>query len=510
MLTNELQKQFKAYSNYIESTLILKYSVGEDDNSKKMEEFLKTISSLTEKITIEKVDLPLTPSFTIVKGNKEVGVTYAGIPLGHEFESFVLSLIQASGRKPKLKDEDIERIKAIEEKIDFKTIVSLSCHNCPDVVQTLNAMAILNDNITHTMIDGAFYEDLVKENNVMAVPFVFKNGENFHGGRIKFNELLDKVIGSKKLVNAKEKGVFDTLVIGGGPSSGAAAIYAKRKGIKTGIVCSEFGGQVNETLGIENIIGTKYTEGPKFMQSVKEHVEQYGVDIMEGFMATDFEKLEDGNFSVTLDSDEKLLTKTLIISTGARWRLLNIPGEKEFKNKGVAYCPHCDGPLFKDKKVAVIGGGNSGVEAAIDLANLAKNVVVIEFADTLKADQVLQDKLKSLENVEVITSAMTTSIDGKDSVESLTYVDRKTDQKHTIDLQGVFILVGLVPNTEWIGEKLEKTKIGEIITKKDQSTNIEGVFASGDCSDQTYKQIVISIGSGATAALSAFNYLMRK
>lgn len=510
MLQEDLKNQLKQYLELLESDVTFSVSLDEESDSKEMRDFLEDVTSLSNRLSIKEEKHELTPSFELLKNGEKVGIRFAGIPLGHEFQSFVLALLQASGRKPKISDEDIERIKSIEEEINFTTFVSLTCHNCPDVVQSLNIMSVLNPKISHTMVEGGSFKELAEKKNVMAVPFVFKNDEEFSGGKISLKEILDKLDVKKVSTDRKQVGLLDVLVLGGGPAAGTAAIYSARKGIKTAIVCKEFGGQVNETLGIENVPGIKYTEGPKYMASMKEHVKSYPVEIFEGVLAESFKKLENQNIEVSLSDGSILESKSVIIATGARWRLLKIKGETELKNKGVAYCPHCDGPLFKDKKVAVIGGGNSGVEAAIDLANLAKEVVVIEYADKLNADQVLQDKLYSLKNVEVITSAQTTEISGETKVTGLDYNNRLTSESHHLDLDGVFILVGLVPNTEWINGQLEMTRLGEIITKKDGSTNIEGVFAAGDCTDQMFKQIVISEGSGATAALGAFNYLMRK
>lgn len=509
MLDSALKGQLAAYLDLLEGPVVFKASLGDDKISKDIEEFLEEVSSLSDRLSVEKAESKWKPSFEICRGQESMGVRFAGLPMGHEFESFVLALLQVSGRPPKIRPDQVERIKAIDEEIELETIVSLGCHNCPDVVQALNIMAVLNPKISHTMIEGSAYQDLVDQRGVMAVPSVFKNGQEFHGGRISFDQLLEKLVGSAAKPSLADRDPFDLLIIGGGPAAGAAGIYAARKGIRTGIVCTVFGGQVNETLGIENIIGTSYIEGPKFMAQVKDHVGDYEIDLMEGYEATSLRK--DGEYViVSLDNGDELKTKSLVIATGARWRQLGIPGEKEFKNKGVAYCPHCDGPLFRGKKVAVIGGGNSGIEAAIDLAGLAKEVVVLEFADKLNADEVLQKRLKSLSNVEVVTSAQTSAIEGDGKVKSLSYKDRETGRERTIELDGVFVQVGLVPNTEWTKDFLEKTRMGEIIVQKDGSSSMEGVFAAGDCSDQLFKQIIISMGSGATAALGAFNYLIRK
>lgn len=509
MLSKDLKNQLSQYLALLESDITFQASFDKSKASKDLKEFLDDVLGLSDRLSLVEKDHELSPSFEILKDGKSKGVRFAGTPLGHEFESFVLALLQVSGRAPKIKEDQVQAIKAIDEKIHFETIVSLSCHNCPDVVQALNIMAVLNPNISHTMIEGGAFEDLVEERKVMAVPTVFKNGEVFNSGRISFDDLLSKISGEKKKTDFSKYDKFDVLVVGGGPAAGSAAIYAARKGLKTAIVCDEFGGQVNETLGIENIIGIKYTEGPKYMAQVKDHAKSYDIEIIEGFMAEDFTK-NDEDFKLKLESGDELKAKSLIIATGARWRLLGIKGEVELRNKGVAYCTHCDGPLFKDKKIAVIGGGNSGIEAAIDLASIGKEVTVLEFADHLNADQVLQDKLKELSNVKVITSAQTSSIDGEDKVTGLTYTDRKTGESHSLDLDGVFILVGLDPNIEWTKDKLDKNKMGEILVDKNGSTSIPGVFAAGDCTDVAFKQIVISLGSGATAGLGAFNYLIRQ
>lgn len=509
MLSKDLKNQLSQYLALLESDLTFEVSLDQSQASKDLKTFLEEVVDLSPRLSMVEKPSDLSPSFDIISKDESKGVRFAGTPLGHEFESFVLALLQVSGRAPKISEDQVARIMAIDEEIHFETVVSLTCHNCPDVVQALNIMSVLNPKISHTMIEGGAFEDLVEERKVMAVPTVFKNGQVFHSGRISFDDLLEKISGAKKKVDFDKYQDLDVLVVGGGPAAGSAAIYAARKGLKTAIVCDEFGGQVNETLGIENIIGTQYTEGPKYMAQVKDHAESYKIEIIEGFLAEDFDK-EDNGFRLRLDSKDSLFSKSLIVATGARWRLLGIKRETELRNKGVAYCTHCDGPLFKDKRIAVIGGGNSGIEAAIDLASIGREVTVLEFADKLNADQVLQNKLKEFSNVKVITSAQTTSIDGEDKVRGLTYTDRKTGESHSLNLDGVFILVGLDPNTEWMGDKVEKNKMGEILTEKDGSTSIPGLFAAGDCTDVTYKQIVISLGSGATAGLSAFNYLIRK
>lgn len=510
MLDQNLKNQLAQYLDLLKTEVTIGLSVANDENSKKVKEFIDDVASLSEKIKVEEKKLKYTPSFDL-KGDFDHGeIIFAGLPLGHEFASFALALLQVGGISPKVDDKTIQRIKSLDESMDFETVVSLSCHNCPDVVQALNIMAIINPKINHTMIEGGMFKDLAESREVLAVPAIFKDGNFFEGGKQSMDNLLDLLGSEKDTSHFENKGIFDVLVIGGGPAAATAGIYVARKGLKTGILADEFGGQVNETLAIENIPGFKYTEGPDFMVQMKDQVSSLGVDIMTGALANDIKRLENEKVvEISLDNDITLRAKTVILATGARWRLIGIPGEVEFRNKGVAYCTHCDGPLFKDKPVAVIGGGNSGVEAAIDLAAMASKVTVLEFLPELKADKILQDKLRSLENVEIITNAQTTGLYGDGKVENLEFTDRVSGEEKNIDIDGCFIQVGLVPNTEWLKESdLDLNKFGEIPTNKDGSTNIEGVFAAGDATETAFKQIVIAAGTGATAALGAFNYLV--
>ncbi|MGL4662193.1 MAG: alkyl hydroperoxide reductase subunit F [Culicoidibacterales bacterium] len=507
-LDTETKAQLEQYLQLLESDITIQLSISDDENSQMMETFIKEVSSMSPRITLDRTKLERTPSFMINQtGQAASGVTFAGIPGGHEFTSFILALLQVSGRAPKVDAEIIERIQAIQTPHHFETFVSLSCHNCPDVVQAFNMMSVLNPNITHTMIDGSMFQDEVNAKTIMAVPTMFANDETFGNGRMSIEEILDKVSGPADASEFINKDLFDVLVIGGGPAGSSAAIYAARKGIRTGLIAQTFGGQVMETLGIENVIGTPYTEGPKLMAQVENHVKEYPVDLMKGQQVKHLSRKD--NVEITLDNGAILRSKTVILATGARWRNIQVPGEIEFKNKGVAYCPHCDGPLFKEKNVAVIGGGNSGIEAAIDLAGIVNHVTVIEFQSTLKADKVLQERLFSLPNVTVVTNAKTTAITGDATVSGLSYLNMETNESVSITVEGVFILVGLVPNTEWLDDTIEKTAIGEIIVNKYGATNIPGVFAAGDCTDSAYKQIIISMGSGATAALGAFDWLIR-
>lgn len=509
MLDNETKEQLQQYLALLESEIVFSASLDESDDSKKVQEFLTEVAEMDTKITIEGKSLTRTPSFEINRKDAEAsGIIFAGLPMGHEFTSFILALLQVGGRAPKIDDNVAQQIKSIDRTLNFETYVSLTCHNCPDVVQALNIMAVLNPKIAHTMIEGSMYQHEVDEKEIMAVPTVLLNGETFDSGRMTIEQIIEKVSGPMSADEFADKETFDVLVIGGGPAGASSAIYAARKGIKTGMVVETFGGQVLETLGIENVIGTPYVEGPQLMRQVEDHVKQYDVDIMKGQRAKSIQK--NGLIEVELENGAQLKAKTAILSTGARWRAINVPGEKEFKNKGIAYCPHCDGPLFKDKEVVVIGGGNSGIEAAIDLAGLAKHIYVLEFLPELKADQVLQDKLYSLSNVTVITNAATKEITGSSHVEALTYTDRVTNEEHTLNVEGVFILIGLMPNTEWLSGTVELSDRGEILVDKHGATNVDGIFAAGDCTDSAYKQIIISMGSGATAALGAFDYLIRQ
>jgi alkyl hydroperoxide reductase subunit F len=507
MLEADIKEQLAEYLKLMENDVLIQMSVGSDDVSKDMVALVEEIAAMSSKITVEQKMLPRTPSFCINRIGEDTGVTFAGIPLGHEFTSLVLALLQVSGRAPKVDDKIISQIKNIKGTYHFETYISLSCHNCPEVVQALNTMSVLNPGITHTMIDGAAFKDEVESKNIMAVPSVILNGSSFASGRMTIEEILSKIGSGSDASEFENKEPFDVLVIGGGPAGASAAIYTARKGLRTGIVAERFGGQVRDTLGIENFISVKYTEGPKLAASLEEHVRNYDVDIMTAQRAKRLEKKD--YVEIELENGAVLRSKTVILSTGARWRNTGAPGEVVFKNKGVAYCPHCDGPLFKGKDVAVIGGGNSGIEAAIDLAGIVNHVTVLEFMPELKADAVLQKRLYSLPNVTVFKNVQTKEITGTDKVNGITYMERDTGNIGHIDLQGVFVQIGLMANTDWLGDTIERNRIGEIVVDNHNATNIPGVFAAGDCTNSPYKQIIISMGSGANAALSAFDYLIR-
>jgi NADH-dependent peroxiredoxin subunit F len=506
LLDAEIKDQLSQYLPLMEGKVHIKVSAGSDNISRDMLTLANELAAMSSNIKVEQTQLERTPSFSINRPGEDTGITFAGIPLGHEFTSLVLALLQVSGRAPKVDANILNQIKEIQGSYHFETYASLSCHNCPDVVQALNVMSLLNPNITHSMIDGAVFKEEVEEKDIMAVPSVYLNGEFFSSGRMSLEEFLAKLGSGPDASEFANKEPYDVLIVGGGPAGASAAIYSARKGIRTGIVADRFGGQVLDTVGIENLITVNYTEGPKLAATLEEHVKQYNVDIMNLQRAKGIEKKD--LIEVELENGAVLKSKTVILSTGARWRNLGVPGETEFRNKGVAYCAHCDGPLFAEKHVAVVGGGNSGVEATIDLAGIVGHVTLLARSE-VKADPVLIDRVHSLPNVTVIEQAETKEITGTDKVNGITYIDRQTGEEHHIELQGVFVQIGTIPNTEWLENSIEQNKSGEIIIDKNGATNIPGVFAAGDCTDTSYKQIIISMGSGATAALGAFDYLIR-
>lgn len=507
MLEQEIKAQLAQYLEMMEGKVLLKVSAGSDDVSSEMLALVDELATMSTNIKIEKTALERTPSFSVNRIGEDTGVVFAGIPLGHEFTSLVLALLQVSGRAPKVDEQVIDQVKNLEGEFHFESYISLSCQNCPEVVQALNLMSVLNPNITHSMIDGAVFKEEVESKKVMAVPTVFLNGEPFSSGRMTVEEILAKLGSAPDASDFADKAPFDVLVVGGGPAGASAAIYAARKGIRTGVISERFGGQILDTATIENFISVKQTEGPKLAASLEEHVKEYDVDVMNLQRAKRLEKKD--LIEIELENGAILKSKSVILSTGARWRNIGVPGEAEFRNKGVAYCPHCDGPLFEGKDVAVIGGGNSGIEAAIDLAGIVNHVTVLEFSTELKADSVLQDRVYSLPNVTVLTNVQTKEITGTESVNGITYIERDTEKEQHIELAGVFVQIGLVPNTDWLGDSVERNQFGEIIVDNRGATNIPGVFAAGDCTNSPHKQIIISMGTGASAALSAFDHLVR-
>lgn len=514
MLDAHLKQQLEGYLVHIRESVELVASLGDDAKSRELESLLTEIAELSGKITLVRSDDKRKPSFMIRRAGTDIGVRFAGIPMGHEFTSLVLALLQVGGHPSKAAQDVIEQVKGLEGELHFETYFSLSCQNCPDVVQALNLMAVLNPRISHVAIDGALFKDEVDARQVLAVPTVFLNGEPFGSGRMELEQIVAKLDSGAEAKAAGRLGAkepFDVLVVGGGPAGAAAAIYTARKGLRVGLAAERFGGQVLDTMGIENFISVPYTEGPKLAAQLEGHVKENDVDVMNLQRA---DKLvpasrEGGLHEVVLANGASLKAKTVILSTGARWRQMGVPGEDAYRNKGVAYCPHCDGPLFKGKRVAVIGGGNSGVEAAIDLAGIVAHVTLIEYDSQLRADAVLQRKLASLPNVKVITSALTTRVNGAEKVTGLTYKDRNSGAEHDIELEGIFVQIGLVPNTEWLKDSIALTPRGEIEIDARGETSQPGIFAAGDATTVPYKQIVIAMGAGSTAALSAFDYLIR-
>ncbi len=517
MLDANIKNQLKAYLEKITRPIDIIASVDGGEKSREMLSLLQDIQSLSGQISLSQRDddNERKPSFSLNTPGSDIGIRFAGIPMGHEFTSLVLALLQVGGHPPKAEAEVLEQIRHIEGSFHFETYISLSCHNCPEVVQALNLMAALNPNIRHTMIDGALFQREVEERHIMAVPTIFLNGEEFGHGRMSVQEILNKIDTgaiAREAEKLSSKAPYEVLIVGGGPAGAAAAIYSARKGIRTGIVAERFGGQVMDTMAIENFISVQETDGPKLAASLEEHVKSYDVDIMNLQRAAGLKPAEahDGLMEITLENGAVLKSKSVIISTGARWREINVPGEQEYRGRGVAYCPHCDGPLFKGKSVAVIGGGNSGVEAAIDLAGIVKDVTLLEFNGELRADAVLQKKLFSLPNVSVITGAQTTEINGDgEKVDGISYTNRQTGENHRLPLAAVFIQIGLVPNTSWVKDTVALSKFGEIEVDAKGQTSVPGVFAAGDVTTVPFKQIIIAMGEGSKAALGAFEHLIR-
>jgi alkyl hydroperoxide reductase subunit F len=513
MLDTNMQTQLKGYLERLTRPIEIVASADTGDSSREMLELLADIAALSPLVTVDVVhgDAELKPSFAVREPGGESRVRFAGIPMGHEFTSLVLALLQVGGYPPKADAALLEQIRGLEGEFKFETFISLSCQLCPDVVQALNLMAVLNPKVRHTMIDGSLFQDEVEKRQVMAVPTVFLNGQPFGQGRLELEEIvakLDATAGERQVAKLSAKKPFDVLVVGGGPAGAAAAIYAARKGIRTGIAAERFGGQLLDTVGVENFISVKETDGPRLASGLEQHVQSYDVDIMNLQRA---DALIPGELiEVRFATGASLKARSVVIATGARWREINVPGEREYRNRGVAYCPHCDGPLFKNKHVAVIGGGNSGVEAAIDLAGIVSHVTLIEYDSQLRADAVLTRKLHSLPNVTVITSAQTTEVlgDGQ-KVNGLVYKDRVSGTLHNVELAGVFVQIGLVPNTDWLKGSVRLSPRGEVEVDSRGQTSVPGVFAAGDCTTVPYKQIVIAVGEGAKASLSAFDYLIR-
>ena len=512
MLDANLKNQLKAYLEKVVHPVDIVATLDDGDKSREMRALLQEIAELSNRLTlVERNDGERVPSFAVSRAGSDMGIRFAGIPMGHEFTSLVLALLQAGGHPPKADADVLEQIRNLDGEFVFETYISLSCQNCPDVVQALNLMAVINPKVRHTMIDGALFQEEVAQRQIMSVPTIFLNGQTFGQGRMGLEEILAKLdtgAAARDAAKIAQKDVFDMLIVGGGPAGASAAIYSARKGIRTGVVAERFGGQVLDTMGIENFISVKETEGPKLVTALEQHVKAYEVDVMNLQRATG---LVPGDvIEVQLASGASLKAKTVILATGARWRQMNVPGEEQYRNRGVAYCPHCDGPLFKGKRVAVIGGGNSGVEAAIDLAGIVAHVTLLEYDSQLRADAVLQRKLHSLPNVTVITQAQTTEVTGDGTkVNGLRYTDRKTGDARNVELEGIFVQIGLLPNTDWLKGTVALSNRGEIEVDARGQTSVPGVFAAGDATTAPYKQIIIAMGEGSKAALSAFDHLIR-
>ncbi len=488
---------------------------GEHSKRAELVSFLSDIAGVSDKLNVEERDtqgqLRSAISFLLEADGQDTGIRFSGIPGGHEFNSLIIAILHASGTELKVDDSVKSIVKAVKDELNFEVFISLSCHNCPEVVQALNQFALLNDNITSEMIDGGLYQNLISERDIQGVPSVYLNGELFANGKVDAASLIDKLIERDPSLKEANTGVQlplqDVTVIGGGPAGVASAIYSARKGLKVTVVAESFGGQVKDTMGIENLISVPKTTGPELVGNLMEHVNDYDITLKEHVRV---ENIEKGNVkTITLSSGEQIRTRSLVVATGARWRELGVPGERENVGNGVAYCPHCDGPFFKGKDVAVIGGGNSGIEAALDLAGIVKSVTVFEFMPTLKADQVLIDQAEKRDNITIIKNAATRQIlaeNGK--VNAIEYQDRSTNEVHTLDLAGVFVQIGLVPNSQFMKDVVEMTPYGEIVVDTKCQTSEAGIFAAGDVTTVPYKQIVISMGEGAKASLAAFEYLL--
>lgn len=523
MITQSMLEKVKQHLQSIKNPVAIEASLDETAASNQLKQLLQALQSSSDKIRLSFDGSDIRkPSFSIrqdaMAGEDatEEALRFAAIPLGHEFSSLVLALLWAGAHPPKVAESQLAQIKSLKGSFRFEVYMSLSCHNCPDVVQALSLMALINPAVKTVVIDGALFQGEVDERKIMAVPSIYLNGEFFGSGRMGLSEILaklDQSLPAEQAIGLSKREAYDLLVIGGGPAGVSAAIYAARKGIRTGLVADRLGGQLNDTMAIENFISLPLTDGPKLSSALEHHLKTYDIDLITMQRVKKLRPTDKGEglVQIDLESGAQLEARSLVISTGARWRQLGIPGEERYRNKGVAYCPHCDGPLYKGKRVAVVGGGNSGVEAAIDLAGLASQVTLLEFAPNLKADAVLIEKLSSLHNVEVVTGAMTRAIEGDDGVVSaLTYIDQRDGTEHRLALEGVFVQIGLVPNTEWLKGTLELNAQGEIIVDAKGQTSLKGVFAAGDVTTTPFKQIIIAAGDGAKAALGAFDDLIRR
>ena len=515
MLDQDLKTQLAAYLEKLQQPIELVASLDDSDAARELDALLADIDALSPMISRAAGNDPRTPSFLIRRTGSDVQVGFAAIPLGHEFTSLVLALLQVGGHPVKIDAALAAQVRALPGDYAFETYMSLHCQSCPDTIQALNAMSVLNPRIKHVAIDGALFQAEVEAREILSVPTIYLNGQPFDAGRMSIEQIvarLDTGAAARAAAALHDVAPYDVLVVGGGPAGAAAAIYAARKGIRTGLLAERFGGQVLDTMAIENFPSVEYTEGPKLAASLEAHVRSYGVELVTSQRAKALQPAaaEGGMVGIELDSGATLRAKTVVLAPGARWRQTGVPGEAEYRNKGVTYCPHCDGPLFKGKRVAVIGGGNSGVEAAIDLAGIVEHVTLLEFDGRLRADEVLQRKLYSLPNASVHVNAQTTEFVGDGSkLQALRYTDRGTGASHQVEVAGVFVQIGLLPNSEWLQGAVQLSPRGEIVIDDRGHTDLHGVFAAGDATTEPYKQIVVAMGAGSTAALSAFDFLIR-
>ena len=515
MLTREIKEALMGYTANMTNDITFVVQTGEHKKRAELLSFLKDFAKVSNKISVEERDtngqLRSPVSFMLEVDGKANGIQFSGIPSGHEFNSLVLAVLHSSGTELKLDDGLKNIIANVQQALKFEVYVSLSCHNCPDVVQAINQFATINPNITTETIDGGVYPELINEKDIQGVPTVFLNGEIFASGKVDTAQLLDKLMQRyPDITNTTENNKLplqDVTVIGGGPAGVSAAIYAARKGLKVTMIADRLGGQVKDTMGIENLISIPKTTGPELAGALQAHLGEYDITKKEHFRV---EKVEKGEIkTIHLSSGEKIKTKTLIIATGAKWRELGVPGEKENIGNGVAYCPHCDGPFFKGKDIAVIGGGNSGIEAALDLAGMVKSVTVFEFMPELKADQVLVEQAESRNNISIVKNVVTKQITAEDGkVTGIEYQNRETNEIHSQPLEGVFVQIGLLPNSNFVKDVVALNQYGEIEIDERGQTSETGIFACGDVTTVPYKQIVIAMGEGAKASLAAFDYLL--
>lgn len=513
MLDTSLKEQLQSLFADLKSQYTFDIKVSEQHESRtELLELLADVVACSPKLS-NQISEGNGLEFSILKDGVDTGIKFRGIPNGHEFTSLLLAILNSDGKGKNIPDEFIlNRVKALKGPIKLTTYVSLTCTNCPDIVQALNIMAISNPDISHEMVDGAINQEEVDALKLQGVPAVFADGKLIHVGRGDFAELLAKLedkYGSETSSSDDEVKKYDVIVIGGGPAGCSAAIYSARKGLKVGLLAERIGGQVKETVGIENLISVSKTTGEELSNNLKKHMQDYPIDLLEHRKVEKVEKVENNNKLIHVNGGEQFITPALIIATGASWRKLNIPGESEYIGKGVAFCPHCDGPFYKGKHVAVIGGGNSGIEAAIDLAGICSKVTVFEFMEELKADTVLQNKARSLPNVEIILNTQTTEVLGNEKVTGLKVKDRATDEERIISLDGIFVQIGLAANSGVFKDFVNTNRFGEIEIDTHCRTNVSGVYAAGDVTTVPYKQIIISMGEGAKASLSAFEDRIR-